>query len=96
METVHHSTSSDSDTGVFNDSVQGMSSTATSLENSPPSSTKVDGNFIPVEPMRRIDMELQELFSEFAVGKIWRTAAHLIPQSVGIPLPPNDIKQKFI
>lgn len=70
METVHHFTSSDSDTGVCSGSVQGTSSIATSLENSPPSSTKGGGNFIAVEPMRRIDMELQQLFSEFGASKI--------------------------
>jgi hypothetical protein len=73
----------DTATGVSSDFAQG-SSAATSHENSPPSLTKEDDQFVLVEPAQRVYNKLQELWSESRAGKIWRTAAHLIPQNVGI------------
>ncbi|KAH8690627.1 glycoside hydrolase family 88 protein [Talaromyces proteolyticus] len=66
--------------GVSNDSSRSSSNTFPSDDNTAPSSTNDENEqFFCIEPASQIGFQLQELFSESCAGKIWRTAANLIP-----------------
>lgn len=82
MESLYQPTPADYTSDVFNESSRCSSKAFPSNDNTPPSSTKDDDE--QFGRISRIDVELQALFSESCTGKIWRTAANLIPANVGI------------